>query len=337
MQPDPSLSPMLFFETLNGYQRTAAIKTAVELDLFSAIGSTNKTSGEIADTIGAAERGVRILADSLTVLGFLVKSGDSYALTDASAMFLVRSSPAYVGSIAAFLTDPDLIRGFNDLTGAVRQGGTTVTGDGSVDPESPMWVTFARAMMPMMFPAAQQMAEMAALPEGKDLKVLDIAASHGIFGIAMAQRYPRTHIYALDWANVLEVATENAQKFGVGDRHHLIPGSAFDVDLGTGYDIILLTNFLHHFDKETCESVIKRCHAALNDDGKVITLEFVPNDDRISPPGEALFSLVMLAGTPAGDAYTFNELKTMFENSGFSRNEHIPLAPTPQHVIISQK
>ena len=63
-------------------------------------------------------------------------------------------------------------------------------------------------------------------------KVLDIAASHGLFGITVAQRLPKAHIYALDWANVLEVARENAAKQGLADRYHLLPGSAFEVDYG---------------------------------------------------------------------------------------------------------
>jgi hypothetical protein len=100
---------------------------------------------------------------------------------------------------------------------------------------------------------------------------------------------------------------------------------------------VLLTNFLHHFDKSTCETLLKKIHHALADGGRVLTLEFVPNDDRVSPPSEAMFSLVMLAATPAGDAYTFAELREMFENAGFSSSKHIPLAPLPQHLIVSTK
>jgi hypothetical protein len=69
----------------------------------------------------------------------------------------------------------------------------------------------------------------------------------------------------------------------------------------------------------------------------VVTLEFVPNDDRVSPPREALFASVMLAGTPEGEAYTFEELKTMCENAGFAHSEHITLPPTPQHLIVLTK
>jgi hypothetical protein len=63
----------------------------------------------------------------------------------------------------------------------------------------------------------------------------------------------------------------------------------------------------------------------------------VPNEDRVSPPGAAMFSLVMLGSTPSGDAYTFRELESMFRNAGFSRSEIHPLPPTMEHVVISQK
>jgi 2-polyprenyl-3-methyl-5-hydroxy-6-metoxy-1,4-benzoquinol methylase len=109
------------------------------------------------------------------------------------------------------------------------------------------------------------------------------------------------------------------------------------VDLGGDYDVVLVTNFLHHFDVPTCEGFLKRINAAAKDDGQVWTLEFIPNDDRVSPPGEALFAVVMLATTPAGDAYTFAELRSMFENSGFSQSEHRPMPGMPQHWVVSRK
>jgi 2-polyprenyl-3-methyl-5-hydroxy-6-metoxy-1,4-benzoquinol methylase len=113
------------------------------------------------------------------------------------------------------------------------------------------------------------------------IEVLDIAAGHGLYGIAFAKLNPQAKITAVDWRNVLQVATENAAAAGVGSRHRTIPGSAFEVDFDGTYDVVLLTNFLHHFDVPTCEAVLKRLHAALRPGGRAAILEFVPNDDRV--------------------------------------------------------
>jgi len=320
---------------MTGFQHSAAFKTAVEVELFTKIAEGNKTPTTLGPACGAADRGVRILADSLAVIGLLNKENGEYSLNDVSSAFLDKHSPMYLGSVVEFIMSQQQRRGFDDLTSAVRHGGSQITGDASMDPNSEMWVTFAKAMAPMMMPSAQMIAANVGFEPDRKFKVLDIAAGHGMFGITLAKAFPQAEIYALDWENVLTVATENAQKFGVADRHHLIPGSAFDTEFGDGYDVVLVTNFLHHFDVETCTNFMRKVRASLADGGKAMTLEFVPNDDRVSPPSEALFSLVMLAATPAGDAYTFAELKQLLEEAGFSRNEHIPLTPMPQHLIVS--
>jgi cyclopropane fatty-acyl-phospholipid synthase-like methyltransferase len=133
------------------------------------------------------------------------------------------------------------------------------------------------------------------------------------------------------------VAEENAQAAGVADRYHLNPGSAFDVDYGKDYDLVLLPNFLHHFDQRTCETLLRKVYGALSQGGRAVTLEFVPNDDRVTPPQAAGFSMMMLGVTPSGDAYTFAELDQMFSNSGFTRNELHELPPTIERVVISHR
>ncbi len=90
--------------------------------------------------------------------------------------------------------------------------------------------------------------------------MLDIAAGHGIFGITVAQRNPQAEVVAVDWPRVLTVATENAVALGVAARHTTIPGDAFTVDWGAGYDVALVTNFLHHFDVPTCTAFLKKVH-----------------------------------------------------------------------------
>lgn len=330
-------TPMLFFDTIRGYHSAFAVKAAVELDVFTAIAKTNGTVGEVAKTCASSERGIRILCDYLTVLGFLNKSGRTYTLTPDSAMFLDSRSPAYLGKAVHFLMHQDQFQNFGQLTDTIRTG--KPAGSSHLAPEDPIWLEFARGMAPMMLPAAQAIAQhlQKRLKNVPAPKVLDIAASHGIFGIVIALQNPKAQIYALDWANVLQVAQENARKKGVADRHHLIPGSAFDADIGTGYDAVLVTNFLHHFDPPANESLLKRFFAAMNSGAQLVILEFVPNEDRVSPPPAAMFSLIMLANTDHGDAYTFNELARMCSNAGFKDAKLIPLEGGPNALVVATK
>jgi 2-polyprenyl-3-methyl-5-hydroxy-6-metoxy-1,4-benzoquinol methylase len=329
-------SPALLFDTLNAYQRTQGIKTGIELEIFTIIAAGHTTAGAIAEKCGASERGTRILCDFLVISGFLTKDGDTYGLTPDTAVFLDKNSPAYMGTVIEFILAPHMIENFDHLTEAVKKGGTA--GDTKpLEPDHPMWVRFARAMAPMMAMPSQLMAQLVDPAKDKKLRVLDIAAGHGLYGLAFAKQNPQVEVTAVDWPNVLDVAKENALAAGVADRLQLKPGSAFDVDYGTGYDLVLLTNFLHHFDAETCEKLLRKVHAALASDGRAVTLEFVPNDDRVTPPQAAAFSMMMLGMTPAGDAYTFAELDQMFRNAGFTRSEFHELPPTIQRVVISHK
>ncbi len=330
-------SPQLFFQTINAHQRTEALKAAIELEVFTAIGEGNTTAAQLAQRCQTSEKGMRILCDYLTIMEMLTKQGDKYALTLDSATFLDKRSPAYLGGAIEFLCSPMLTEGSKHIAEAVRRGGTVMENDGTIGPENPIWVKFARSMVAMMALPSQLMAKLVDPNPDRKLRVLDIAAGHGLFGIAFATNNPQAEITALDWKAVLEVAKENAQKAGVADRYHTIEGNAFDVDYGTGYDLVLLTNFLHHFDPSTCETLLRKVHNALADGGRAVTLEFVPNDDRVTPPDAAGFSMMMLTSTPSGDAYTFAELERMFANAGFSRSTLHPLPPTIETVVISEK
>ena len=330
-------NPGRLFQTLNAYQQTAAMKAALELDVFTLIADRKTTAEQIAQSTVAAERGIRILCDFLTVMGYLTKKDANYGLSPDAAMFLDSRSPAYIGSAAKFLDAPEMLHAFDNLTAAVRKGGTMMGEEGTLGFENPMWVEFARSMAPMMMPPAEIISQLVEAHKGGKCKVLDIAAGHGLFGINIARHNPQAEIVALDWKNVLEVAQENAQKNGVESRFSTIAGSAFEADFGTGYDLVLLTNFLHHFDVPTCEGLLRKVHAALAPGGRAVTLEFVPNDDRVTPPEAATFSMIMLGSTPHGDAYTFTEFERMFRNAGFARSEHFRQPPLPESVIVSYK
>lgn len=328
-------TPERFFNAINAYELTEALKAAVELEIFTAIAEGNTSAATIARRCQAAERGVRILCDFLTIHGFLTKEGAQYALAPDSSVFLNQHSPAYIGGAIEFLLTPRLREGHARLAEAVRQGGSALA-EGMLEPENPDWVTFAQAMMPLVHMPSEIMA--AEIRKGGEVhKVLDIAASHGIFGISVAKQNPAAHIYASDWKGVLEVAQKNAQAMGLVDRYHLLPGSAFEIDFGKDYDLALITNFLHHFDPPTCTAFMRKVRAALSPGGRAAIAELVPNPDRITPPTAAGFSLIMLATTPAGDAYTFTELETISKNAGFARVELTPCEIGIDRLVIAYR
>jgi len=326
-------TPERFFNALNAHQQTEAMKTAVELDVFTAIAEGKTNPAAIAERCKAAERGVRILCDFLTIHGFLTKENGTYGLAADAAAFLNRHSPAYLAGASEFLLTARIRRGHERLTEAVKRGGTAL-GQGTLEPENPDWVEFARAMMPLMsYPAEVMATELCRGGEAR--KVLDVAAGHGIFGIAVARQNPSAHVYAADWRNVLEVAKENARAAGIAERHHLIPGDAFETEFGTGYDLVLITNFLHHFDIPTCTKFLRKVHAALAPSGRAAIVDLVPNADRTSPPTAAAFSMMMLATTPSGDAFTLAEYEQMLRDAGFTRTEMTPAAVGLDRLIVA--
>jgi ubiquinone/menaquinone biosynthesis C-methylase UbiE len=334
---DAMPTPAAIFQSFTAYQQTAAMRAAIDLDLFTTVAQGATTPAALAKACNASERGIRILCDRLVVDRFLTKNEGGYGLTPTASMFLDRRSGAYVGSAIAFLMNPTIVESFASLTDAVRRGGTALGHDGTIAPDASVWVDFARAMKGLAGFTAELVANLLELDAARPLKVLDVAAGHGMFGIAIARRHPRAEVTALDWADVLTVAQENARAAEVDDRVRLLPGDAFKTDLGSGYDVVLLPNFLHHFDAPTCEQFLRRVRAALAPGGRVVVIEFIPNDDRVSPPDAATFALVMLATTPAGDAFTYAEYDEMLRRAGFARPTLHELPMSPQRVVIAAR
>jgi ubiquinone/menaquinone biosynthesis C-methylase UbiE len=341
-QPGKQVTPMFFFDNINAYQKSAAMMAAIELDLFTKLGEAKSEEERTADALarktGAHSKGIRVLCDFLTIHGLLTKSNGasplaSYEATPDVAFFLDARSPAALVHAPKFLAPPALHELAKDITESVRKGGTAFEQE-ETNEKDPRWVDFARGMAPFTGASAAPMAQL--VKRDGPQNILDIAASHGLFGIACLQANPQAQVVAVDGAEVLQVGEENARKFGVADRWTKLPGDAFTADFGTGYDTVLVTNFLHHFEPELNEKFLRRVHASLNPGGRVFVLEFVPNDDRVSPPVPASFALIMLTRTQKGDAYTYRQLTAMLENAGFRGIERHDL-PIPQTIIIGTK
>jgi SAM-dependent methyltransferase len=332
MHPDLGV----IFAELRAFERSAALKGAIELELFTHIDDGATAPQEMAAKTGASARGIRILCDFLTVTGHLTKFGETYGLTMNSQYFLSKRSPAYLGSISEFLAGDHQHEALWQVAAAVRKGGSV--SDEALTPDSPMWSVFARAMAPMVRVFASVAIPRVLSGEAAGdvpIKVLDIAAGHGMWGITVLQHNPSAEVTGQDWPTVLEVAKENAQKAGVADRYHILPGSAFEVDFGIGWDLILEPNFAHHVDQATNIKLFRKIASSLKPGGRIAVIDFIPNDDRVSPPLAAGFALTMLTATPQGDVYTFAEYEHMLGEAGFHDAKLVDLAPMPQRLITA--
>lgn len=310
-------NPQGIFERIVGFQMSAALATAIELDIFTLIGRGANTCAKLAEASHAHERGVRSLCDYFAATGLLRKHDGVYALTAESAAFLDRASPQCLGSIAEFLHGEMLLAAFGGLTEAVRRGRTSLGERGTMAPEHPAWVSFARGMVPMAAPQAAQLANIVARRGLAPRSVLDIACGHGLYGIAIARAQAQVRLTSQDWKPVLAVAHENAVRAGVAERTTQLAGDAFEVDLGGPHDLALVVNFVHHFTPEDCVRFFTKLRRALAPGGQVCVVEFLVNEDRVTPTPPATFSLVMLATTRGGDAFTEAELRTMLATAGF--------------------
>jgi len=330
--PSGEISPGPIVEAILGYQKTAALKAAIELDLVSEIAAGATTPEQLAAATGASARGLRILCDYLTVHGFLEKSGGRYSPTPSSGVFLNRRSPAYMGSVADFLASPEMTALFLDDPAAyVRNGGSL--GLANMAPDNPVWIKFAEAMVPFVASSAAGLAREIAASARPPKKVLDIAAGHGLFGISIAQAVPGAEIVAVDWGAVMELAARNASAAGIASRYRALSGSAFDVDWGDGYDLVLVPNFLHHFDMATCTQLLAKIRASLAPQGRTLAIEFVPNEDRVSPPFPASFAMMMLGTTPKGDAFPPSALEAIAKAADYAGIAIRPLPPSPASVV----
>ena len=225
---------------MTAYQRSAAVKGALDLDLFTAIGAGAATVHALAERCAARRAARASSAITSPPPAFSGRTATPYALTADSALFLDRQSPACVAAAADFVYAPELREAFADVAEAVRHGGTRLAGAGTVTPEHSVWVRFARAMAPLMRTPARAVVDTVEVDAAAPLRVLDVAAGHGLFGLAFAAAYPAAEVTALDWPAVLAVARENARAAGVEGRFHALAGSAFATPLGGPYDLVLL-------------------------------------------------------------------------------------------------
>jgi len=329
--------PLKIFEVLHSFQKTEALRAAIELDVFTAIGDQGSSSDEIATHCEVSRRGMRVLCDFLCLTGLLRKQQGRYWRSQEAALYLDRRSCRFLADAAVqTYAGSALMDGYRRLAEAVRIGGTALPHAGTMAPDHPYWRQFAQALAPVGEANAQSLASLLELPLSAPLRVLDVACGHGHYGIAIAKRCPLAEVFAQDWPAVLEVAVANARDADIFGRYRTIPGDAFNVDFGGRHDLALITNFLPDLGPTECVQLLAKIRSSLKEEGRAVVLQSIPeDDDRLTPPNAPSLALSLLVQTPQGDIYTHGELSEIFERAGFARTELHSLGPMPQRVLVA--
>lgn len=329
--PDPQ--PIL--QAMTAFWGSGALRGALRLDLFTHVGRGADTVEALAQALAASPRGVRMLADAMCSLGFLSKKDGRYALAPLAESYLCSDGPTFVGDFHRFVTSEPFWQAWHRVEEAVRTGAPVVERNGLAD-EHELWATFAETSLPMAFGTTMPAVEVLGARPG--LRILDVAAGSGGYGIALALASPGSTLTFLDWPNVLAVARAHAEQMGLsGDRVELRPGNALEIDWGGPYDRIVAGNFLHHFARETCVGIARKACEGLASDGVFATAEFIADERREASVMPLLFALTMLVWTEGGDAYTVSDLEGILIEAGFRAVEHHHFGTNPSSWIVARK
>jgi len=318
------------------YAPPLIISAAVSNKVFDALESGAKTVEQVSKETGASVRGLRAVMDALVGLDLLKKDPKrKYSLTPESEAFLISNKP---GTLAGFFQTilPRLASKWLHITEVARTGRPVA----AVNEETEGTEFFSQLVeniIPMSYGGAQKLADHLKVSKTKDeLRVLDLAAGSGIWGIALAEKSPRVRVAAVDWAGMIPTTKQITRKFGVSDRFEFIGGDLLEANFGNGYDIATLGHILHSEGEQRSRQLLKKTFRALKPGGTIAIAEWLVNDRRTEPTHSLMFAVQMLVNTERGDTFSFNEIKSWLEEAGFKQVRKLE-APGPSPLILATK
>lgn len=332
-------SPQQVVGLLQGFMGSAALRAALDLEVFTHIAHGTDTAAKLAETKKVPERAMRILCDALVAFGALGKSDGRYTLPPASQAMLVKGSPTYFGAMAGIMGNPLMWNEVGRLGDIVRAGHSLLE-QGAEAAEHPFWEEFSRRSKQMATMAGPAVAELAAslFAGNEPARILDIAAGSGMYGFSALKRFPSARLVSVDWPNVLKLAEPTARQMGLEERVEFRPGDIFKDALGSGYDLVLAVNIYHHFGIEQNTELSRRLYEATAPGGRLILVDAVPDENRENERFALVFALTMLVWTREGDTYTLSEYKKMLEPAGY-KNIELKTVPGPAlfQAIVAHK
>jgi 3-hydroxy-5-methyl-1-naphthoate 3-O-methyltransferase len=336
MSTSAAVTPERIMQFAWGYVPTVVLEAAIRHRVFDVLDGAPKTLKETAAATGASERGLRAVMNVLVGLNFLAKvDGQRYALTPESETFLVSTKPGFQGGFLRHASG-QLIPKWLRLNDIVSTGKPAV----SVNQEgegSDFFQRFVVDIFPMSYPSALALAKHLALNQYVGgVKVLDLAAGSGVWGIALAQSSDRVTVTAVDWADVLSATRETVGRFGLPDRFTFVSGDLLTADFGHGHNVATLGHILHSEGEARSRSLLRKTFESLAPGGTIAIAEFLVNADRMGPVMSLFFAANMLVNTDDGDAYSFEEIRGWLMEAGFT-DARLLEAPGPSPLILATK
>jgi ubiquinone/menaquinone biosynthesis C-methylase UbiE len=335
-RPKKQITPERLMELSFAYAPPLIISAAAGNKIFDTLENSAKTAEEVANTTGASPRALKILMNALVGLDLLKKDRRGrYSLTPESAAFLISRKPGthagFFGTIA-----PQLISRWLRLTDIVREGRPAVTVNQETE-GTEFFSQLVENIIPMSYPAAQKLGDHLNIAKTKnEIRVIDLAAGSGIWGIALAQKSPRVRVSGVDWAGMIPTTKRITEKFGVRDRFNFVEGDLLKANFGTGYDVATLGHILHSEGEERSRELLKKTFRALKSGGIIAIAEWLVNDQRTEPLPSLMFAVQMLVNTDCGDTFSFNEIKNWLQDAGFKKVRKLE-APGPSPLILATK
>jgi 3-hydroxy-5-methyl-1-naphthoate 3-O-methyltransferase len=319
-----------------GYIPPLLLEVGIRRGIFDLLDGGPRSVEEVAAATGDSVRGLTAAMNGLVGLDFLAKDDHGlYSLTAESAAFLVSTKPSFQGGFIKH-TSEQLLPKYLNLNEVVASGKPAV----AVNQEkagSEFFEQFVVDIFPMSYPAAQVLGRTLDFDAaGSPVKVLDLAAGSGVWGIALAQSSEHVSVTAVDWPEVLPVTRKTVGRFGLSERFTFVEGDLLVADFGTGYDVATLGHILHSEGEARSRKLLAKVFAALAPGGTIAIAEFLVNEDRRGPVGGLFFAVNMLVNTENGDTYSFEEISSWLAEAGFV-DARLVEAPGPSPMILARK
>jgi len=317
-------------ETLRGYMESRALLTALELDVFTAVG-TGATAEEVARKLSTHARATEMLLNALASMGLLRKDGGVFQNAPATARYFAEGSKD--NARPGVLHIANIWHRWSTLTDCVRAG--TAVGSREIAERGNDWT---ESFIAAMHRNAGERAPLvvATVGTGGVERMLDVGGGSAAYSIAFAKASEKLHATVFDLPGVLPIAQRHISAAGLASRIDTRAGDLRRDHFGTGFNLVLVSAICHMLGPEENQDLLQRCSEALGPQGRLVVQDFILEPSKTAPKQAALFALNMLVGTEAGSTYSHEEYSAWMRQAGFARVRHVRL-PGPASLMIGEK